>query len=529
MALQCDRIWFFFVFCFMFPNSLFSVWFQCNGNTLWIENKEPEMYEAWVTRARELDAFEGRNQWKKEEHAEGFDVELVRRNLRKMKKYREVGDYRGLVGLMTSVFNSSAMKNIENEELYNKTRYGTKNIVQDYVLEIVKSMKGISNAPEDELSLQEKISFFQKVSNAFGYSALCLSSGATMAFHHFGVIRALLEADCMPRIISASSCGAMIAGWCSVRTNEELLHLFHPQIADVITPILPEPLSVRISKIMNHGALFDWREWIEITKICTKGDTTFAEAFNMSGRIVNISVTSMHRFSGSTVLNYINSPNVVLWSAILASAAIPTVFNKVKLFKKENGIVVECDELGSFFADGAIKNDLCIREMGVLMNASYFIVSQANPHIAPFYHSTKGTAGDPTPLAGSTFRGGFLLSALELSLRLEMQKWVSILGELDLIPQFFGLDWRNLLLQDFSGDCTIIANPRLDDFFNLISNPTRESMSHYLMRGQRQTWPKLIQLKNHFLLENSISDAWKQLKGELPALFNIPPFIKTSI
>jgi hypothetical protein len=40
--------------------------------------------------------------------------------------------------------------------------------------------------------------------------------------------------------------------------------------------------------------------------------------------------------------------------------------------------------------------------------------------------------------SGSRFRGGFISSMLEVALRLEMRKWLQIMGELDLLPELFG-------------------------------------------------------------------------------------------
>lgn len=41
------------------------------------------------------------------------------------------------------------------------------------------------------------------------------------------------------------------------------------------------------------------------------GDITFKEAYEKTGRILNISVASTKRFEVPTLLNYITAPNVV--------------------------------------------------------------------------------------------------------------------------------------------------------------------------------------------------------------------------
>ena len=48
---------------------------------------------------------------------------------------------------------------------------------------------------------------------------------------------------------------------------------------------------------------------------------------------------------------------------------------------------------------------------------------------------------------GSQFRGGFIFSAWEVILRLDMRKWIQWLGEMDLLIEFFGFDWRTAVLQ----------------------------------------------------------------------------------
>ena len=59
------------------------------------------------------------------------------------------------------------------------------------------------------------------------------------------------------------------------------------------------------------------------TRATTMGDMTFEEAYKKTGRILNITVTSSIKHGEAITLNYITSPNVVIWSAVVASSAIP--------------------------------------------------------------------------------------------------------------------------------------------------------------------------------------------------------------
>jgi len=56
---------------------------------------------------------------------------------------------------------------------------------------------------------------------------------------------------------------------------------------------------------------------------------------------LNISVTGYKEHEGSRLLNYITSPNVIIWTAALASCSLPYVFDPVTLLcKNEFGHIV---------------------------------------------------------------------------------------------------------------------------------------------------------------------------------------------
>lgn len=64
------------------------------------------------------------------------------------------------------------------------------------------------------------------------------------------------------------------------------------------------------------------------------GDLTFREAFERTGRIINITVPTFRvtGFRGSsTLLNYITAPNVVIWSAACASCESPGLYSRFDL------------------------------------------------------------------------------------------------------------------------------------------------------------------------------------------------------
>lgn len=117
---------------------------------------------------------------------------------------------------------------------------------------------------------------------------MCLSGGATFAYYHFGVIKALLDADLLPDVITGTSGGALVAALVATRTNEELKALLVPALAGRITACA-DPARTWIPRWWKTGARFDSVQWAQSSSWFTRGSTTFREAYERTGRILNIS------------------------------------------------------------------------------------------------------------------------------------------------------------------------------------------------------------------------------------------------
>lgn len=192
------------------------------------------------------------------------------------------------------------------------------------------------------------------------------------------------------------------------------------------------------------------------------------------------------------LLNHLTAPNCIIWSAIIASAAVPGILNPVVLMAKDrNGQVKPHNLGGSRFKDGSLRSASCFiqallnkadadnREdipLGSLhtqFNCNFSIVSQTNPHIHLFFFAPRGSVGKSftfvntirtqadkpgRPVAhrkGKGWRGGFILSALESYIKLDLNKHFKVIRDLDLLPQILQSDWSGVFLQRFSGDLTL--------------------------------------------------------------------------
>ena len=61
------------------------------------------------------------------------------------------------------------------------------------------------------------------------------------------------------------------------------------------------------------------------------GGVTFRESYEKFGWNLNITVTDFQNDTTSKLLNYLTAPNVLVWSAIVASCSIPGMFDPVDL------------------------------------------------------------------------------------------------------------------------------------------------------------------------------------------------------
>jgi predicted acylesterase/phospholipase RssA len=124
--------------------------------------------------------------------------------------------------------------------------------------------------------LDEKRRFFKSANRNVGSSALCLSGGATFGYYHFGVVKALLDAKLLPRVIAGTSCGSLIAALVGTRTDSELSKLLVPELANRITGEAPrctlimhidrlaaceEGFFVWFRRFLSTGARFDTVDW----------------------------------------------------------------------------------------------------------------------------------------------------------------------------------------------------------------------------------------------------------------------------
>jgi len=467
-------------------------------------------YEEWKQAALELDESLGLESWKKHSSNAYYDSSSVRKVLASLEQSRLENDAEGVKDVLEVCLRAN-FAGIESLPLYSQTHLGTKTLIENYVDEVEKSIIYVRETPL--IAPQEKTSFFRRTAKNLGTSALCLSGGGTFGYYHLGVIKALVEARLLPTVITGASAGSLVAALLCTRTDEELGQILVPELADMITGA-EEPINVWLPRMIRTGARFDTVIWAKKSCFFTMGSMTFLEAYERTGRILNVSVIPYDLHSPTTLLNFITAPNCVIFSAILASAAVPLVMNPVMLLEKKKDGTVRPWKFQGKHKDGSLRVDVPLESLHIYFNTSFSIVSQVNPHVHLFFFQPRGAPGQPVVhRRGQGWRGGFILSALEQYIKIELVKNLRVIRDLELLPaEFGGQTFTAVFLQRFEGTVTVWPQTRFKDWLNILEDPSREDISRMIEGGQRVTWPKIRMIENRLRIERQVFAGRMQTK-----------------
>ncbi|CAG8438185.1 10725_t:CDS:2 [Acaulospora colombiana] len=476
--------------------------------------RQANTYKKWISAANELDSYFGYNEWKDEMQFRYYDYNLIKKvnhDLERLRSEPNINVQKLKNALHNCVKNNFA--GVENTRLYSQTYYGTKQIVEKYIDEVTESLELVRTTKM--LSSKEKRKLFKNADDNFGRTALCLSGGASFGYFHLGVVKALFEANLLPTVLTGTSAGGLIAALVCVRTDEELKQVLTPELHTRLRAC-SDPFNVWFPRWWNTGARFDSCDWARKSQWITKGSLTFREAYERTGRILNISVIPYDPHSPPKVLNYITAPDCVIWSAVIASAAVPGFLNPVVLMQKlKDGTIIPYN-YGHKWKDGSLRTDIPIQQLNMHFNVKNTIVSQVNPHVHLFFYAPRGSIGRPvTHRQGKGWRGGFLFASTEQYLKLDLSKWLKWIRDLELLPRIADQDWSSIWLQKFEGNITIWPKTTILDFFYIVSDPDNVRLNRMIQIGQRVTWPKLHMIENRLRIERAIQKGRETVRREL--------------
>ena len=118
--------------------------------------------------------------------------------------------------------------NITSPKLFIHAYAGTKLLIDDYIMQVALSIQHVTElqtvpAHDSGFSSQAKLELLHDTRQAFGRTTLLLQGGSIFGLCHLGVVKALHLQGLLPRIITGTATGALIAALVCVQTEDELL------------------------------------------------------------------------------------------------------------------------------------------------------------------------------------------------------------------------------------------------------------------------------------------------------------------
>ncbi len=290
--------------------------------------KTASSYTEWKDAAQNLDAMTHREAWKQSFASDVYNYELISDRLNLLKEHKEKGDIKALYRNIREGLHHD-LGNMGDIRLYNQCHYGTKQLIEDYLDEVCDCLSHLCDRQTPEMSVNKKLDFFKDVLLSFGRPALLLSGGASLGVFHIGVVKALWERGLLPDVVTGSSAGSIIAAALGTYTDDELPALFDAHTHNMKAWRWMGLLSgIKGKGFMDQRQLQDYiRSYV--------GEYTMEEAYEKTGRSINITVSPVQAHQKARLLSGCTSPYMLTWSASLASCAVPGIFPPVKLLKKD--------------------------------------------------------------------------------------------------------------------------------------------------------------------------------------------------
>ena len=466
---------------------------------------------------------------------------------------REEEDILGLVNLLRSGLVRN-LGNIATPKLFNRAYAGTKLLIEEYITQVALAVEYVTVLPtnqsyEDGWTSQAKLDLLHDTRQAFGRSTLVLQGGAMFGLCHLGVVRALHLRGLLPRIITGTATGALIAALVGIHTEDELLDFLNGDGIDLTAfarhgsegstteeqqGLLSthekgkiQVLLRRMKRFVKEGYFLD----VNVLEECVRanvGDLTFEEAYARTKRVLNITVATSGRGGVPNLLNYLTAPNVLIWSAAIASNANSTTSRTPRplLCKDETGRIVpwltSTSPTSVTFQSWKTttytlnERDSPLSRIAELFNVNHFVVSQARPYIAPFLRSDLQHPNNPRQAR----RTGVVAPLLRL-VTLEVHHRLSQLDSLGLLPS--GV--RRLLIDETipGASLTIVPELSASDFLRLLETPTKESLNYWILHGERSVWPSVSALKVRCAVEVELDRCYQLVRRRKPMDASLSP------
>ena len=474
--------------------------------------REAGNYSEWLALAEEHDRVSGAADWREDDRTDLLHVPEIRKSIVRLRSMREAGETWDLRDkLQETLFRHQS--EFTHPELYHNAKAGTKWVVREFLDEVEACTRYLIGLKIDGANNNIKLADLKRVGRVYGRPALLLSGGGALGIFHLGVVKALFEQDLLPRSISGSSMGSIVAAWACSHNDDELRHFFaNPELIPVnALRLLP------VKEMFTQRTLLDQPYLLKFLQALVP-EMTFAESMQHSRRILNISVCPHNTLQSPRLLNYLSSPEALIHSAAVASCAIPGAFKPVQLLARQKGEVVPWME-GELWVDGSVGNDLPFAQLAQLLNINHFITSQANPHIVPFQAASGENRSNLSALA--RMYGGIAFDSVSQVLNVARKRHPTSLVR-GLLSTAHGI-----VSQSYASSDMHVQMPFKPSMYpKVLQNPNLEELKEYIRLGEQATWPKVPMIHDRTRLSRLFGNCIGQLLQSEPATAGATPVSK---
>ena len=500
-------------------------------------------YEQWENTAFQLDELVHTDLWRQNASSKYYDFRLIHERRQAIVNAQEEEDVLGLVNLLRSGLVRN-LGNITTPKLFNRAYAGTKLLIEEYITQVALAIEYVTAIPtaqsyESGWTSQAKLDLLHDTRQAFGRSTLVLQGGAMFGLCHLGVVKALHLRGLLPRIITGTATGALIAALVCIHTEDELLDFLNGDGIDLTTlgknqstvtedkhdltenhrEGTLQTLLRRAIHVIREGQFLNVKSLDECVR-ANVGELTFEEAYARTKRVLNITVPTSGRGGVPNLLNYLTAPNVLIWSAASASNTSSSALYQpmTLLCKDETGAITPWSKSHAqslTFQPQHIpshtlnERDSPLSRIAELFNVNHFIVSQARPYIAPFLRPDLQHPSSPRQAR----RTGITLPLLRLATQ-EIHHRLNQLDTLGLLP----VTIRRLLIDETVPGASLTLVPYLqpNDFWRLLETPTKESLEYWILQGEKSVWPNVCLLRIRCAVEVELDRCYQLVRRRKP-------------
>ena len=417
---------------------------------------------------------------------------------------------------------------------------GTKKAIEDYIEQIQKSLEFIANYKP--VNLLDRYQYLCDCFKTHGHTALLLSGGQSLSLYHLGVCRFLHNMHFLPRVICGTGTAAIVASFVCCNRDEELkllLDASHEKLN--FSPFTNKQqqggfiarCARRLRRLCDQGTLMDINVVAEFVEQHL-GDITFAEAYEKTGRVLNIVICNLNECktilphtdytipqpligSGETrwVANYLTAPDVLIRTAAVAAVSqgiLASMLWKGYCLKRKNPATGEVEVFSpcAYVSTKETAEALAIQRLSEQFNVTCIMRAKTKLRL---WRRKGACAASVLATPHKSWLRTHTERAVHECVNEVLYRTHKLLKWMRRVPVLGATSKRLLSLDIFLKDVDVDIELSSYEGFTLrmLEHPSTELVSQGLHEGERSIWPRLSNIQLHLAIEDTFNSVLTRL------------------